>query len=255
MRMMAARARATMGNRALAKAGRSRIGWYHTQMRSKPLVDWSAIDTVLLDMDGTLLDLSFDNGFWQELIPSRFAAANGLSEVETQGLLGPKFFEVRGTLQWYCNEYWTRELKLDIGSIKREALARVSFLPGAEEFLLKLKDSGKRCVLVTNADHRTLASKNERVALTRYFDACYSTHPFAAPKEDPAFWPRLAAEERFQPQRTLFVDDSLAVLNAARDFGIGWLRAVPLPDSAPPPPPPRPYAPAHGRPHPLLPLP
>jgi putative hydrolase of the HAD superfamily len=190
---------------------------------------------VLLDMDGTLLDLRFDNWFWQELIPSRFAAANGLSEVETQGLLGPKFFEVRGTLQWYCIEYWTRELKLDIGSIKREALARVRFLPGAQEFLVKLKERGKRCVLVTNAHPETLAIKNEQVALTQYFDRCYSTHPFAAPKEDPAFWPRLAAEERFQPQRTLFVDDSLAVLNAARDFGIGWLCAVRRPDSGQPP--------------------
>jgi GMP/IMP 5'-nucleotidase len=204
-------------------------------MRSKPLIDWPAIDTVLLDMDGTLLDLRFDNWFWQELIPSRFAAANGLSELETRGLLGPKFFEVRGTLQWYCIEYWTRELKLDIGSIKREALARVRFLPGAQEFLVKLKERGKRCVLVTNAHPETLAIKNEQVALTQYFDRCYSTHPFAAPKEDPAFWPRLAAEERFQPQRTLFVDDSLAVLNAARDYGIGWLCAVRRPDSGQPP--------------------
>ncbi|HEY4446773.1 MAG TPA: hypothetical protein VGN30_21010, partial [Steroidobacteraceae bacterium] len=90
-------------------------------MHTSPAVDWSAIDTVLLDMDGTLLDLRFDNWFWQELIPRRYAAANGLELEETQGLLGPKFVEVRGTLQWYCIEYWTRELGLDIGSIKREA--------------------------------------------------------------------------------------------------------------------------------------
>jgi HAD superfamily hydrolase (TIGR01509 family) len=204
-------------------------------MHTSPAVDWSAIDTILLDMDGTLLDLRFDNWFWQELIPRRYAAANGLELEETQGLLGPKFVEVRGTLQWYCIEYWTRELGLDIGSIKREALARVRFLPGAQEFLLKLKERGKRCVLVTNAHPGTLAIKNERVALTQYFDACYSTHTFAAPKEDPAFWPRLAAEERFHPARTLFVDDSVAVLNAARDYGIGWLRAVRRPDSGLPP--------------------
>jgi 5'-nucleotidase len=204
-------------------------------MLNKPAVDWSAIDTVLLDMDGTLLDLRFDNWFWQELIPRRYAAANGLDLAETQGLLAPKFIEVKGTLQWYCIEYWTRELGLDIGRIKREALAQVSFLPGAEEFLSKLQGSGKRRVLVTNAHPATLAIKNEGVALARYFDACYSTHPFTYPKEDAAFWPRLADEERFQPERTLFVDDSLSVLNAARDFGIGWLRAVRRPDSGLPP--------------------
>jgi FMN phosphatase YigB (HAD superfamily) len=204
-------------------------------MHTSSAVDWSAIDTVLLDMDGTLLDLRFDNWFWQELIPRRFAAANRLELEEAQGLLAPKFVEVRGTLRWYCIEYWTRELGLDIGGIKREALGGIRFLPGAEEFLSKLGDSGKRRVLVTNAHPTALEIKNEGVALTRYFDACYSTHPFAYPKEHAAFWPRLAAEERFQPQRTLFVDDSLAVLDAARDFGIGWLRAVRHPDSGRPP--------------------
>jgi HAD superfamily hydrolase (TIGR01509 family) len=203
-------------------------------MHASPAVDWSAIDTVLLDMDGTLLDLRFDNWFWLELIPRRYAAANGLSAAETQELLAPKFIEVKGTLQWYCIEYWTRELKLDIGGIKREAQSEVRFLPGAEAFLSKLQDSGKRRVLVTNAHPGTLAIKNERVGLTRYFDACYSTHSFARPKEDAQFWPQLAAEEQFQPQRTLFVDDSLAVLDAARDFGIGWLRAIRRPDSGQP---------------------
>jgi HAD superfamily hydrolase (TIGR01509 family) len=204
-------------------------------MHSTSAVNWSAIDTVLLDMDGTLLDLRFDNWFWQELIPSRYAAANGLEVAEAQVLLAPRFVAVRGTLQWYCIEHWTRELNLDIGGIKREALAQVSFLPGAQEFLTRLKASGKRRVLVTNAHPRTLAIKNERVALTQYFDACYSTHPFAAPKESVGFWPRLCAEEKFRPERTLFVDDSLKVLEAAREFGIEWLRAVRLPDSGLPP--------------------
>ena len=204
-------------------------------MHPAAALDWSAIDTVLLDMDGTLLDLRFDNWFWLELIPRRYAAARGLEVAQAQDLLAPKFVEVRGTLQWYCIDYWTRELELDIAVIKREAFDQVSFLPGAEQFLARLQASGKRRVLVTNAHPETLAIKSERVALTRYFDACYSSHPFAAPKEHAEFWPRLAAEEKFEPQRTLFVDDSLSVLKAAHNFGIGWLRAVRRPDSGRPP--------------------
>jgi len=211
-------------------------------MQPAPAVDWSAIDTVLLDMDGTLLDLRFDNWFWQELIPRRYADAKGLDLEETRRRLAPRFIDVRGTLQWYCIEYWSRQLELDVGSLKQEALARLSFLPGAREFLSKLKMSGKRVVLVTNAHPATLAIKNEGVArlneglaLSGYFHACYSTHPFDFPKEQAGFWPRLAAEERFQRERTLFVDDSLSVLDAARDFGIGWLRAVRCPDSGLPP--------------------
>jgi len=211
-------------------------------MHTAPALDWSAIDTVLLDMDGTLLDLRFDNWFWQELIPRRYSAAKGLDLEETRRRLDPWFIEVRGTLQWYCIEYWSRLLELDIGGIKREALARVGFLPGAREFLGKLKVSGKRVVLVTNAHPTTLelknegvALRNEGVALSGYFHACYSSHPFDFPKESAGFWPRLAAEEGFEPQRTLFVDDSLSVLDAARDYGIGWLRAVRCPDSGLPP--------------------
>src|SRR5450631_2155811 len=232
--MMAVPALATVGIKASARSRRFLIAWYHTQMATAAL-DWSVIDTVLLEMDGTLLDLRFDNWFWQELIPSRYAAANGLEVAAAQVLLAPKFIEVKGTLQWYCIDHWARELGLDISACKREALAGVNFLPGAEQFLLKLKSSGKRRVLVTNAHPTSLRLKNERVALTQYFDACYSTHPFSAPKEDAAFWPRLAAEEGFLPERTLIVDDSLSVLNAARDFGIGWLRAVRRPDSGQPP--------------------
>lgn len=32
-------------------------------------IAWQEVDTVLLDMDGTLTDLAFDNYFWQTLVP------------------------------------------------------------------------------------------------------------------------------------------------------------------------------------------
>jgi GMP/IMP 5'-nucleotidase len=198
-------------------------------------LDWESIDTVLLDMDGTLLDQRFDNWFWQEHIPHRYAQSKGLSHPAATAALAPKFHAVKGTMQWYCIDYWSEELDLDIAAIKRTELARVGYLPGAEAFLSKLKASGKRRVLVTNAHPVTLSIKNEQVRLTEHFDACYSTHAFGAPKEDVAFWPRLNARETFAPERTLFVDDSLPVLDAAHEFGIAWLRVVRLPDTGRPP--------------------
>jgi putative hydrolase of the HAD superfamily len=200
-------------------------------------IDWSKIDTVLLDMDGTLLDLRFDNWFWQELIPQRYAALHGFSLPQAVALIEPKFRAIRGTMEWYCIDHWTRELGLDIARIKRERAARrhLGFLPGALEFLQRLKNSGKRRVLVTNAHPTTLAIKNELVGLTAHFDAWYSAHRFAAPKEQAVFWPRFQAAEPFTRERTLFVDDSLPVVEAAHRFGIGCLRVVRRPDSGQPP--------------------
>ena len=44
-----------------------------------PSLPWHAIDTVLLDMDGTLLDLHYDNHFWMEHLPQRYAELHGVS--------------------------------------------------------------------------------------------------------------------------------------------------------------------------------
>ena len=200
-----------------------------------PALDWTKIDTVLLDMDGTVLDLRFDNWFWLELVPIHYAAARGLDVAAAARELAPKFREMRGTIQWYCIDHWSQKLGLDIAAIKRTSFDHMGYLPGAEDFLVRLGAAGKRRVLVTNAHPLTLAIKNERVGLGMHFDAVYSSHGFGAPKESAEFWPRLQVAEPFALGRTLFVDDSLPVLRAAESFGVGWLRAVRRPDTGQPP--------------------
>ncbi|MHB1015789.1 MAG: hypothetical protein ACYC2W_11000 [Desulfurivibrionaceae bacterium] len=48
-------------------------------MKETPILDWQAIDTVLLDMDGTLLDRHFDDYFWEHYVPENYALAHDLS--------------------------------------------------------------------------------------------------------------------------------------------------------------------------------
>lgn len=198
-------------------------------------IDWSAIDTVLLDMDGTLLDLGFDNWFWQHNVPARYAERQGLSLAAAAEELRPRFAAAQGTLAWYCIDHWSRELGLDIRALKRACGARVALLPGAEAFLARLKASGKRRILVTNAHPATLEIKTERVPLAPWFDELHSTHDYGLPKEAEDFWGRLAVRVPFDPARTLLVDDSLPVLRSARRFGIRWLRAIRRPDLGQPP--------------------
>lgn len=196
--------------------------------------DWVAIDTVLIDMDGTLLDLKFDNWFWQQHVPALWAQRRGLSVATAVATLTPRFEAARGRLDWYCIDYWSRELDLDIRAITDQASESVAWLPGAAELLARLGALGKERVLLTNAHPGTLAIKDRRAGVIGRLDAAYSSHEFGAPKEDPLFWPRFAAARQFDPARTLLVDDSLPVLAAARAAGIAWLCAIRRPDSAQP---------------------
>ena len=192
---------------------------------------WDDIDTVLLDMDGTLLDLRFDNYFWLEVLPERYARQHQLSVEAARAKLAPLFVAKQGTLDWYCIDFWTRELSLDIAELKRAERVHVRFLPGAERFLQQLHARGRDPVLVTNAHRGVLEIKAEQTGLLRYFRRIVSSHDLGVPKEHPEFWPLLQTELAFDPARCLFVDDSLPVLNAARTHGIGQIFAITRPDS------------------------
>jgi HAD superfamily hydrolase (TIGR01509 family) len=192
---------------------------------------WEAIDTVLLDMDGTLLDLRFDNYFWLDLVPERYAARHGLSLEEARAVLAPMFERKQGTLEWYCTDFWTRALSLDIVGMKHELREHVRFLPGAEEFLRALRQKDVRVALVTNAHRDSLKVKATQTGLLDYFDVVFSSHSFGVPKEHPEFWRQLQAALQFDPARTLFVDDSHSVLTAARKHGIAHIVAISKPDS------------------------
>jgi len=205
------------------------------QPAASSIVDWHAIDTVLVDMDGTLLDLSFDTFFWREVVPQRYARLNGLSVSAAQATLAPRFEAKMGTLEWYCLDHWARDLGLDLKTLKREHREHIRFLPGAQEFLASVRARGKRLIVVTNAHRDTFAVKAERTGIDRLVDSVVCSHDLSAPKESAAFWQALEAHEPFDGERTLLIEDSLTVLVAARKHGIRHTLAIRRPDSQLPP--------------------
>lgn len=195
------------------------------------MIDWNAIDTVLLDMDGTILDLHFDNYFWKEYVPQKYAEKHSITLAQSKAELEPRLAHQEGNLQWYCLDFWARELGLDIVALKNDITHLISFRPNAQEFLHGLKERGKQVIMITNAHPDSLSLKLERLSMAHYFDRLISSHDYGYPKESQAFWHNLEADINLDKEKTLFIDDSICILGSARTYGIKHLLAVRYPSS------------------------
>lgn len=205
------------------------------------ILDWQQIDAVLLDMDGTLLDLHFDNYYWHDLLPALYAKNNGWSLSEGKSRLIALQNNVKGTLEWYCLDYWTDTLKIDIKSLKHEILHKIIFRPNAVNLLEYLKQLQKqrslskkstlKIIMATNAHPDAIEIKMMKTEMSQYFDHICSSHELGYAKEEQDFWRLLMNKYQLSASRCLFIDDSLSVLHSAKKFGIKYLLAIDKPDS------------------------
>ncbi len=196
-----------------------------------PIPPWREIDTVLFDMDGTLLDLHFDNYFWRTLVPETYSAKHDVSFAAALALVERKTAEVYGSLDWYCLDYWARELDLEITELKRTITAKISLRPNAERFLRELWYTGRRMLLITNAHPASLEIKMNNAEIAAYFHRCISAHQLHLAKEGRGFWEKLQSFEPFDRRRAILFDDSLPVLRRASKEGIGFVYGIHRPDS------------------------
>jgi len=187
------------------------------------IIDWNIIDTVLLDMDGTLLDRHFDDHFWLEHVPKRWAERNGASLDHARAHLYALFKSQENTLNWTDLDYWSDRLKLDIPLLKTEVQHLIAVHPFVVEFLLFLKQHRKAVWLVTNAHSKTLDLKMKSTRLGPYFDGIISAHQVGLPKEDDRFWGALQQFIPYYPVRTMLGEDSETNLATAERFGIRYL--------------------------------
>jgi HAD superfamily hydrolase (TIGR01509 family) len=195
------------------------------------MLNWSKISTVLLDMDGTILDLHFDNHFWLHHLPLRYSESAKISLEQAKENLAIHYEKVAGTIDWYCLDYWAKQTKLPIRALKREVQHLISLRSDAHDFMVALRESGREIILVTNAHPDSLLLKIELTQLDKYFDVLYSTHEFGVTKESQLLWERLQGKQGFDLGNTLFVDDSINILESAQLYGFEHLLAVENPDS------------------------
>lgn len=195
------------------------------------MVSWQNIDTVFLDMDGTLLDLHYDNYFWLTHLPQRYAAYHQIALEQAQTIIRQQVKQHVGTLQWYCLDHWSTLVDMDIAALKREITHKIKLRPHTEQFLQRLQQLKKNVVLITNAHPAGLKIKLDVTRLDQWLNGVISSHEFRTPKEDGAFWQHLQNRESFDRQRCLFIDDNIDVLRSARGYGIKHLICITKPDS------------------------
>jgi putative hydrolase of the HAD superfamily len=196
------------------------------------MIDWNQIETVFLDMDGTLLDLHYDNHFWLTHLPQRFAEHRDIPLEDSRAYL-QRIYEVHAhTLNWYCIDFWSDALQMDIAGLKHEVTDRIGWRPNARRLLEFIRDRGLDVALVTNAHQKSIEVKLLHTDLGQMITEIISSHELRLPKEDPQFWRNLHQQRHFNPERTVFFDDNEKVLRAARTFGIRHLYGIAQPDSA-----------------------
>ena len=195
------------------------------------MIDWNNIDTILLDMDGTLLDLHFDNYFWQEYLPVYWGKIQGVDSDAAKRELMPRFKSREGTLSWYCLDFWSEELNIDILKLKEDIEHLIRLRPSALEFLQKLEEMDKPPILVTNAHQDLINMKFGKTGIEKFFRDVICSHTLGVPKEEVEFWENLKSVLNYVPERTLLIDDNLSVLRTARGAGIAWLYSIARPDS------------------------
>jgi putative hydrolase of the HAD superfamily len=182
-------------------------------------------------MDGTLLDLHFDNQFWLHHLPKKLSEITGRSLDSCHKEMDEAYAQVHGTLEWYCLDYWADRLKLDIMEAKKEIAHLITLREDSVPFLDALRKTHRKVILVTNAHPDSLSLKVEKTQLDDHIDTLISTHQFGVSKEFQSLWQQLHEHLNFDPATTLFVDDGERILDAAKEFGIGFTMGITNPDS------------------------
>ena len=191
----------------------------------------SNISYLLLDMDGTLLDLHFDNYFWNQYLYRRFSEIHFFPIKEAKLYIQNALAKEHGTLNWYCTDYWSKKFNLNIIKLKKELSQLIQYRYGSLRFLQGLSKTPIDVTIVTNAHPNVIKLKNTHTGLNNWVPDFISSHQLGLPKEKPEFWELVTKNRILDLSRTMVIDDNICCLAAAKETGIAYQISITQPDS------------------------
>jgi len=192
------------------------------------------VDLVLLDMDGTLLDLHYDSHFWLEYVPEQYAFVHKQEKKQAQDYVYAQYEKVYGTLPFYCYDHWSSKLGLDIHHLQHQHKHKIQWREDSLWFLKKLKSLNKKIVILTNAHPSGIALKDKQTELLSYVDITISSHDIGQAKESEYFWDAVKKQLNSDLSRAIFIDDSEKILHSAQSAGVDYVVGINKPNSEKP---------------------
>lgn len=174
-------------------------------------------------MDGTLLDKYFDDYFWEHLVPEKYAEKHNITFGNAKTELMKKYKVHEGTLKWTDLDFWSEQLNIDIPALKEQVKHLIEVHPHVVDFLELMRKQRKKIFLFTNAHYKSIDLKFKKTMIGKYFDYVLSSFDAGFPKEDIKFWEFAHQKLGFDKNKTLFIDDTEAILHTAKDFGIKYI--------------------------------
>ena len=176
----------------------------------------------LIDLDGVVLDTSYDNYFWQKHIPRVYAQKKAIDEKDAISVTHTLFNYKKKTKDWYDVIYWSNLLDIDIIHEKKksENMSLIKLLEGSLDILERLSNLNKKLFLVTNAHRKTLEIKLSKFDLSKYFDELVCSHELGYVKEDIQFWHLLRNKLQIDYNDSVLIEDTFDNIISAHNAGV-----------------------------------
>jgi 5'-nucleotidase len=177
----------------------------------------------LIDLDGVILDTSYDNYFWQKHIPRVYAQKKAIDEKDAVNVTHSLFNYKKKTKEWYDIVYWSNLLDIDIVHEKKksENMSLIKLQKGSLNILERLRELNKKLFLVTNAHRKTLEIKLSKFDLSIYFDEIICSHELGYIKEDIQFWHILRNKLQVDYNDSVLIEDTFDNIRSAHHAGVG----------------------------------